>query len=139
MRPSVIVASFVVMLAQQAAPETEPPAPAWVNQASEALAADRILSEINRWPRRLETPKPCQPIRVELANAQARASDGLKTILWADLERQILWVEVVRGVDGRSEYRGPMRLSDSSSFRVAQPDSIRGCRVAAPDAPDDAA
>jgi hypothetical protein len=128
MRLGELVAFASAILALQSAPPPETETPVIVERAIKLLVPDQLLAEINKWPRRFKPPVPCQLVRVELPNTQEGALDGVKTVLWADTEREIVWMEIVRGLDGRSEFRGPMRLSPDDRFLSVKRRSIPDCR-----------
>jgi len=116
-----------LVASQSIADDAEIEYPPFVSEAIDLLEGGRVFLVSAEWPRESSTPETCVGFTTSIRSPQENFLDGSKARLIADLERAVVWVEVIRGLDGYSEFRGPMKVGDGGSFVPVKHEDLPNC------------
>ena len=127
MRVCLAMLLMLLVAGESIADETETEYPQFVYQAIDLLEGGRVFLLSAAWPRESSTPETCVRFATSIRSPQESFLDGSRARLIADLERAVVWVEIIRGLDGYSEFRGPMKIEDGESFSPVSHESLPSC------------
>lgn len=104
------------------------PMPGLVSDVLQLLDAERASSATQTWAEEQVRPRVCSEFISALPSPEASAADGNRWVLLADIERELVWVVLRRGLDDNHFYRGPARLNREGRLVPVPSASLPPCK-----------